>query len=88
MGFWHGANWTFVLWGLCTRRWSGRTASPSRSASAANVVPRGRGLPLHAAFEMLAWIFFRAQAGAFTMIGRAFDICTIHTLLDPRRTIT
>ncbi len=41
----------------------------------------GGGFLFTLAFEMLAWIFFRAPnlTTAFTMIGRAFDIRTIHT---------
>ncbi len=82
MGFWHGANWTFAFWGLwhAALVWLHRVTDPIRTR-----FPMwfriGGGFLFTLAFEMLAWIFFRAQnlTTAFQMIGRAFDLRTIHT---------
>ena len=68
-GLWHGANWTFVLWGGL----HGLGLSAERLGSPA-VEPRGFGSVLiwsrrvlTFAFVCLAWIFFRAGS-----IGQAF----------------
>jgi D-alanyl-lipoteichoic acid acyltransferase DltB (MBOAT superfamily) len=60
-GLWHGAAWTFVMWGLMhavgrvfTRRLEG-------TAFYANKVPRPVKQMLVFAFVTFAWIFFRAR---------------------------
>jgi D-alanyl-lipoteichoic acid acyltransferase DltB (MBOAT superfamily) len=78
-GLWHGANWTFVVWGaihggylvaerIVRAKWKGHEL----------------GLPPLLVKSMqwflvfnvvcLAWVFFRAQSidGAFTLLGRLF----------------
>ena len=66
-GLWHGASWTFVVWGamhgtalLCYRAW-GRTGV---------TLPRPLAWALTFLFVMIAWVFFRAQslAGAAAML--------------------
>ena len=66
-GLWHGASWTFVVWGamhgtalLCYRAWE-RTGV---------TLPRPLAWALTFLFVMIAWIFFRAQslAGAAAML--------------------
>ena len=75
-GLWHGANWTFVIWGglhglylvlerlFCTKR------------------PLGRILTFAAV--CFAWIFFRAAtvADAFTVISRIFSPWHLQSLLS------
>lgn len=60
MGLWHGANWTFVVWGL----WHAALVSLQRGANAVVNVPMpaflGWMLTLPAA--MLSWIPFRAES--------------------------
>lgn len=59
-GLWHGASWTFVVWGglhglglavhrLVSERWP----SPGR-------IRRAIGLPATLVFVMIGWVFFRA----------------------------
>jgi alginate O-acetyltransferase complex protein AlgI len=73
-GLWHGANWTFVIWGglhgvfLATERWlKGRAWLSSVSS--------GRGAQLLLMFVTffcvsIAWVFFRSASvsGAFVML--------------------
>jgi alginate O-acetyltransferase complex protein AlgI len=82
MGLWHGANWTFACWGVwhAALVWLHRVSEPVRTKFPMGLRVVG-GFVFTLAFEMLAWIFFRAQdlTMAFTMIGRAFDPRTIGT---------
>jgi D-alanyl-lipoteichoic acid acyltransferase DltB (MBOAT superfamily) len=70
MGLWHGANWTFVAWGL----WHAGIILAYRSVSAA-WPSRGRwsalGTMITVALVMPSWIFFRAGTlrQAFTMLA-------------------
>jgi alginate O-acetyltransferase complex protein AlgI len=75
-GFWHGAAWTFVVWGvlqggfLCGERWiKGRW----HASEAGQVVPDRVGSVLQVVLTFnlvcLAWIFFRADS-----IPTAFDV--------------
>jgi hypothetical protein len=73
MGLWHGANWTFVFWGL----WHAAIITIYRLCSALKA-PR---LPVLGAWAitlpamMLGWIFFRATSvhEAFALYGRFFN---------------
>ncbi len=70
-GFWHGAAWTYVVWGvyhgvlLVIERATGRDSSPG--------TPRGRiaRRVLTAVLVIVGWVFFRAPdlGAAFTMLG-------------------
>ena len=56
-GLWHGANWTFVVWGgLHGAAMVAETLLPSRTR-----LPRRLGQCLTFAFVCFAWIFFRAD---------------------------
>jgi len=93
-GLWHGAAWTFVVWGglhgaaLAGERWW----RERRGAAA----PRATGWPLWRAriltfhFVCLAWIFFRSDSfasawdmieGLFTQWGRPSPLVTSGVLL-------
>ena len=76
MGLWHGANWTFVLWGLyhavCVfgyRILADRVPSPRGWVGA--VVGWAITLPV----MMLGWIPFRAGSvrEALVLMGKALD---------------
>lgn len=77
MGLWHGAAWTFALWGVWHAAfvWAYRLMGP-RLISLPWVIRALGGWSLTLAVTMLAWIPFRAQSlgDAFTLIGRVFDV--------------
>ena len=73
-GLWHGANWTFVVWGLFhgaflvierigLARWLDRVPRPLRHVYTIVVV-------------MIGWVFFRAEtmSAAFSMLGAMVGI--------------
>jgi len=78
-GLWHGASWTFVIWGayhgvgqiIGRRRRAGRTA---RGLPAEPVDPWRRAWARFVTFQVvcLGWLFFRADTlgTAVTMLGR------------------
>ncbi|HEY4240993.1 MAG TPA: MBOAT family O-acyltransferase [Kofleriaceae bacterium] len=63
-GLWHGANWTFVVWGAlhgvglaAHRLWSKLLPAPGP-------IRRALGLPATLLFVMIGWVFFRAPTFA------------------------
>jgi D-alanyl-lipoteichoic acid acyltransferase DltB (MBOAT superfamily) len=78
MGLWHGAGWTFALWGL----WHAMLILIQRSISGLGLLRRHvrlrAGLGWAATFPavMLGWVFFRAQS-----LGQAWAM--IHQVLQP-----
>lgn len=75
-GFWHGANWTFLVWGFLHglglavvhgfQTWRGRRkASPK-------LLPRLARIVLTFHFVVFSWIFFRAPniSSAFDFLGQ------------------
>jgi D-alanyl-lipoteichoic acid acyltransferase DltB (MBOAT superfamily) len=78
-GLWHGANWTFLLWGLLhgfylVVQWVWRALSPIR-------LPAGLGWLLTFTAVMLAWIPFRAEslqdAATIATTLVAFDVVVL-----------
>ncbi len=76
-GFWHGANWTFIVWGALNAIYFLPLLLTNNNRNNLEIVAKGKLLPT--AKEMLlilitfglsvfAWIFFRAEN-----IGHAFD---------------
>jgi alginate O-acetyltransferase complex protein AlgI len=75
-GLWHGANWTFIVWGaihgsiLAMERWGGKHALYGR-------FPRPARIALTFVLVLVTWVFFRATSlsGAlaylYSMAGRA-----------------
>lgn len=77
MGLWHGANWTFAVWGL----WHAGLIIAQRAAEPWTtrlpvLVRQAGGWMLTLPLVMLGWVFFRAQsvADAFQMVSTAFDL--------------
>ena len=74
-GLWHGANWTFVVWGglhgayLTVERWLGIGRARASWAGAGAVAWAGRIACMLLTFHLvtLAWIFFRAPNIAFAL---------------------
>jgi alginate O-acetyltransferase complex protein AlgI len=66
-GLWHGASWTFLVWGL----WHGIGLVTARAWKSARLpsIPPGFGHALTLGFVMIGWILFRAPDwhGAATM---------------------
>ncbi|GGI34540.1 MBOAT family O-acyltransferase [Bradyrhizobium guangdongense] len=58
-GLWHGANWTFLVWGL----WHGLGLIAARlwSAAGAPAIPAPISHILTMMFVMIGWLLFRAQ---------------------------
>ncbi len=83
-GFWHGANWTFLIWGALNALYFLPLLLLDRNRTNLDVVAQGRVLPtLPELMNMLttfcltafAWIFFRSEsvASAFSYIKILFS---------------
>lgn len=79
-GLWHGANWTYVVWGglngcfLVAERWTATARSSAAAALGLTRWPRlMQGLAVGRTFSLicLAWVFFRANS-----IGDAWHMST------------
>jgi D-alanyl-lipoteichoic acid acyltransferase DltB (MBOAT superfamily) len=69
-GFWHGANWTFVIWGLLNAIYFLPLLITNNNRNNLHIVAEGKFLPSFKDFikisvtfslTVLAWIFFRAE---------------------------
>jgi len=69
-GFWHGANWTFIVWGALNAIYFMPLLLLNKNRVNTNIVAEGKYLPnIKELFQMtvtfsitvLAWIFFRAE---------------------------
>ncbi|MCW8879479.1 MAG: hypothetical protein OQK51_20675 [Kangiellaceae bacterium] len=69
-GFWHGANWTFIIWGMLHALYYIPVLLADKNRSNMDIVAQGKLLPslrelaqMLATFLLvvLAWIFFRAE---------------------------
>ena len=76
-GFWHGANWTFIAWGLINALYFLPLLLLGKNRKNTDTVAPGKVLPnIKELFQMgttfalvvLSWIFFRADS-----IGQAFS---------------
>jgi len=83
-GFWHGANWTFIVWGALHAFYFLPLLLTNRNRQNLEIVAHGRILPTaREAYGMIstfalvafAWIFFRAEniTHAFNYIGGIFS---------------
>lgn len=83
-GFWHGANWTFIVWGALNAVFFLPLLLTNKNRQNLEVVAQGRYFPsLKELFQMLvtfiltvmAWIFFRAESvhHAFEYIAGVFS---------------
>jgi D-alanyl-lipoteichoic acid acyltransferase DltB (MBOAT superfamily) len=69
-GFWHGANWTFIVWGALNAIYFLPLLLLKKNRVNTNTVAEGRSLPSPKEFfqmsitfslTVLAWVFFRAE---------------------------
>lgn len=76
-GFWHGANWTFIMWGFLNALFIMPSILFKTNRKNLDVVAEGRILPsvneglsmlLTFSLTVFAWIFFRADS-----VGHAFS---------------
>jgi D-alanyl-lipoteichoic acid acyltransferase DltB (MBOAT superfamily) len=83
-GFWHGANWTFIVWGLLNAIYIMPSIIFNTHRNNLETVAQGKTLPtvkeffsivLTFALTVFAWIFFRANnvEHAFSIISRIFS---------------
>jgi D-alanyl-lipoteichoic acid acyltransferase DltB (MBOAT superfamily) len=81
-GLWHGAAWTFVLWGAVHAFGRFATRELERTAFYQQRVPRFAKQMFVFAIVMFAWIFFRANSisDAWLIVARIFT----SGLSDPR----
>lgn len=83
-GFWHGANWTFIVWGFLNALYIMPSIIFSTNRKNLDIVAKGKYLPtltdlisIGITFNLtvFAWIFFRATnvANAFNYISEIFS---------------
>ncbi len=69
-GFWHGANWTFIVWGALNALYFTPLLLLKKNRLHIDTVAKGRNLPslkeliqmlITFSLTVLAWVFFRAQ---------------------------
>ena len=77
-GLWHGANWTFVIWGgyhgallAAQALWGGTRHAGSMPAAVSRI--------LTLLLVMLGWLFFRSETvtSAISLFGAAFDFSSV-----------
>jgi len=70
-GFWHGANWTFIIWGFLNALYIMPSILFNTNRNNLEIVAKGRIFPTLKEFfsilftfslTVLAWIFFRAES--------------------------
>jgi alginate O-acetyltransferase complex protein AlgI len=82
-GFWHGANWTYIIWGLLNALYFLPLLLLKQNRKNTDTVAEGRLLPnIRESFQMLstfaitlvAWVFFRADTvgHAWAYLSRLF----------------
>ncbi len=83
-GFWHGANWTFIVWGFLNALYIMPSIIFNTHRNNLDIVARGKYLPTIKEFfsiamtfslTVFAWIFFRATnvTHAFSYISEIFS---------------
>jgi D-alanyl-lipoteichoic acid acyltransferase DltB (MBOAT superfamily) len=69
-GFWHGANWTFIVWGLLNALYIMPSIIFSTNRNNLEIVAKGQSLPslrdlfsigITFSLTVFAWIFFRSE---------------------------
>ena len=84
-GFWHGANWTFIVWGALNAVYFIPLLLLNKNRANTDTVAQGKYLPtlreffnmgITFALTVLAWIFFRAESieHAWSYLSGIFSI--------------
>ncbi|CAN5391580.1 MBOAT family protein [soil metagenome] len=90
-GLWHGANWTFVTWGLINAIYFLPLLLLNKNRSHLDIIAQGKLFPGITELRKLivtfllanfAWIFFRSESNyqAFEIIGKIFSISLFEPL--------
>jgi alginate O-acetyltransferase complex protein AlgI len=93
-GFWHGANWTFIIWGALNALYIMPSIIFKTNRNNLDIVAKDRTLPtlreflsilLTFSLTVLAWIFFRAAnvEQAFDYITRIFSSAFVGPVFMP-----
>ncbi|MFK7831970.1 MAG: MBOAT family protein [Winogradskyella sp.] len=83
-GFWHGANWTFIIWGLLNALYFLPILLTKNNRNHIEIIAKGKYLPSFKEFTLMsgtfiltvfAWIFFRAETieHAFSYTSKIFS---------------
>ncbi len=83
-GFWHGANWTFIVWGLLNAIYIMPSIISKTNRTNLDIVASGKYFPTLREFvsmgitfglTLLAWVFFRANnlEHAFSYLSQIFS---------------
>jgi len=83
-GFWHGANWTFIIWGFLNALYIMPSIIFNTNRNNLEIVAKGKSLPtlreiiaigITFSLTVFAWIFFRAEnvTHAFEYISGIFS---------------
>lgn len=83
-GFWHGANWTFIVWGVLNALYFLPLLIRQENRNNLDIVAEGKYLPTFKELRAMlftfilsafAWIFFRAEniGHAYSFIGEIFS---------------
>ena len=97
-GFWHGANWTFIVWGLLNALYIMPSIIFDTNRNNIEIVAKGKNLPnlkdlfsigMTFSLTMFAWIFFRSNniENAINYISEIFSFSTF-TIPEVRPKIT
>ncbi|MDO5973996.1 MBOAT family O-acyltransferase [Flavivirga jejuensis] len=89
-GFWHGANWTFIVWGTLNAIYFLPLLLTNNNRNNLKIVAQGKSLPtirelssmlLTFGLTAFAWIFFRAKNidHAFSYISKIFSTSLFET---------
>ena len=73
-GLWHGASWTFVVWGLFHGLALAVVHAIQRASGTVRALPRWLGVVITFHFVTVGWVFFRAPSirVAARMLGAVF----------------
>jgi D-alanyl-lipoteichoic acid acyltransferase DltB (MBOAT superfamily) len=83
-GFWHGANWTFIIWGLLNALYIIPSIILNTNRTNLDIVAAGKNKPslkefasmlLTFSLTVFAWVFFRAEnvSHAFHYVSKIFS---------------
>ena len=93
-GFWHGANWTFIIWGLLNALYIMPSIIFNTNRNNIEIVAAGKLFPtfrelisiiITFLLTVIAWIFFRAEnvEQAFLCISKIFSISVFSKIYIP-----